>query len=177
MGTLPAFSYQLLTPTNSWSTHTPLQHSQFERELTLHPDKAFTLQLLTALQHEVDIGYKSPVGPNDASNLPSTFQHPHIIDAELAKEHAAGHILGPFHFCPLRNLWCSDIGVVPKKHNKWRMIMHLSALVGNSINNFISRDSFFLHYTSIDDAGRGAAIAKVDLKSAFRMVPVHKEDW
>ena len=163
--------------------HTPLRHSQFERELAHHPDKAFTLQLRTALQHGVDIGYKGPVGPNDARNLPSALQHPQIIDAELAKECAAGRILGPFHSRPLKNLRCSGIGVVPKK-NKWRMIMHLSAPAGNNMNDFISKDDFSLHYTSIDDAvkillslGRGARMAKVDLKSAFRMIPVRKEDW
>ena len=91
---------------------------QFERELALHPDKAFTSQLLTALQHGVDIGYKGPVSPNDASNLPSGFQHPHIIDAELAKERTAGRILGPFQLHPRTNLCCSGVGVVPKKSNK-----------------------------------------------------------
>ena len=62
--------------------------------------------------------------------------------------------------------------------------MHSSAPVGNSINDFISKDDFSLHYTSIDDAakillslGRGARMTKVDLKSAFRMIPVCKEDW
>ena len=40
-----------------------------------------------------------------------------------------------------------------------------------------------LHYSSVDDAtcilsklGKGAFLAKVDLKSAFRMVPVRSED-
>ena len=49
---------------------------------------------------------------------------------------------------------------------------------------YISREEFSLHYTSIDDAvkvllslGSGAIMANVDLKSAFRMVPVRKEDW
>ena len=62
--------------------------------------------------------------------------------------------------------------------------MHLSAPVGNSINDFISKDDFSLHYASIDDAvkillslGRGATMAKVDLKSVFRMFPVCREDW
>ena len=59
--------------------HTPLRHSQFERELAHHPGKAFTLQLRTALQHGVDIGYKGPVGPNDARNLPSALQHPQML--------------------------------------------------------------------------------------------------
>ena len=55
------------------------------------------------------------------------------------------------------------------------MIMHLSAPVGYSINDFISSDDFSLHYASIDDAvkllslGTGAKTAKVDLKAAFRM--------
>ena len=164
--------------------HTSLRHSQFERELAHHPDKAFTSQLLTALQHGVNIGYKGPVGPNNAKNLPSAVQHPHVIDAELAKECAAGRILGPFRARPLTHLRCSGVGVVPKKNNTWRMIMHLSAPAGNSINDYIPKDDFSLHYASIDDAvnlllslGKGANMAKVDLKSAFRMVPVRKEDW
>lgn len=69
---------------------------------------------------------------------------------------------------------------------KWRMIYHLSAPAGQSINDFISKEnlSFSLHYASVDDAtsilsrlGKGALLAKVDLKSAFRMVPVHRDDW
>ena len=62
--------------------------------------------------------------------------------------------------------------------------MHLSVPVGNSLNDYFSREEFSLHYTSIDDViklllslGRGASMAKVDLKSAFRMVPVCKDDW
>ena len=62
--------------------------------------------------------------------------------------------------------------------------MHLSAPAGCSINDLISRDDFSLHYASIDDAvrlflflGAGARMAKVDLKAAFRMIPVKKQDW
>ena len=111
------------------------------------------------------------------------LRHPHIIDNELAKEFAAGRVLGPFTYRPFMNLRCSGVGVVPKKQNKWRMIMHLSAPEGYSINDFISSEDFSLCYTSIDDAvrllldlGTGAQMAKVDLKAAFRMIPVRKQD-
>ena len=64
------------------------------------------------------------------------------------------------------------------------MILHLSAPVGKSINDYISKENFSLHYASVDDAihmlsalGKGALMAKVDLKSAFRMVPVRCQDW
>lgn len=112
-------------------SHTPLRHSQFERELAQHPNKTFTLQLLTALQHGVDICYKSPVGLKDAKNLSSALQYLHIIDVQLAKECVAGRILGPFNSQLLTNLSCSGVGFVPKKHNKWRMIMHLCTPAGN----------------------------------------------
>ena len=64
------------------------------------------------------------------------------------------------------------------------MILLLSAPPGQSINDYISKEEFYLRYASIDDAtrmlaalGKGALMAKVDLKSAFRMVPVCRNDW
>ena len=55
--------------------------------------------------------------------------------------------------------------------------MHLSAPADYSINDHISRDAFSLHYSSVDDAvkllvslGRGAGMAKADLKSAVRLL-------
>ena len=49
---------------------------------------------------------------------------------------------------------------------------------------FISRDDFFLQYSSVDDAvrllmslGPRGIMAKADLKSTFRMIPVRPQDW
>ena len=90
---------------------------------------------------------------------------------------------------PLPNLTtprlrCSGLGAVPKKDGRWRMILHLSAPAGTSVNDHINKADFSLHYASFDEAvrmltalGPGALMAKVDLKSAFRMIPVHPEDW
>ena len=44
------------------------------------------------------------------------------------------------------------MGVVLKKQDKWRMIMHLSAPAGYSISDSILSDDFAIHYASIDDA-------------------------
>ena len=165
--------------------HTPLRHSQFEKELANHPEKAWVSWLLNAIQHGVSLGYRGPRGPStQPRNLVSSHQHPHIVSAELEKECAAGCILGPLKAPPFPNLKCSGVGVVPKKNGRWRMIHHLSVPHGRSINDFISSDKYSLHYSTGDDAisclwflGVGALIAKVDLKSAFRIVPVHHEDW
>ena len=51
------------------------------------------------------------------------------------------------------------------------------------MNDAISRDLCSLSYISVDDAakavtrvGRGALLAKVDIKNAYRIVEVHPED-
>ena len=136
------------------------------------------------VRYGIDIGYMGPRQPSDAPNLPSSHTHPHVVTAQLSKEVDAGRIQGLFLHRPLPALCCSGVGIVPKKGNKWRMILHLSAPAGSSINDHILKDDFSLRYSTIDDAvrmlftlGTGALMAKADLKSAFRMIPVCPQDW
>ena len=164
--------------------HSPLRRSDFERELVHHPNKAFVTWLLDAINNGVSIGYTGPRTPHTAPNLTSARLQPWVIDNELQKEIDAGRILGPYTDRPFPNLRCSGVGVVPKKDGRWQVIMHLSAPPGSSINDHISPEDYSLHYSSVDDAvqlltalGRGALMAKVDLKSAFRMIPVRHQDW
>jgi len=44
-----------------WSL-TPLRHSQFERELVNHPDKARTHWLLNKIKNGIALGYDDPCG-------------------------------------------------------------------------------------------------------------------
>ena len=76
-------------------------------------------------------------------------------------------------------LCCSGLGVIPKKDGDWRVIYHLSAPYGLSINDFIDPQELSLHYSSVDDAismcdnlGHGTLLAKIDLKNTFRQCPV-----
>ena len=163
---------------------TTLRHAQFEHELAHHPDKVWISTLIHGLTFGVRLGYTGPRLKMHARNLLSARKHPEAIDSELAKERAAGRILGPFQSPPMPHLHCSVLGAVPKKDGRWRMILHLSAPAGHSINDHIAKEEFSLQYSSVDDAvrillalGPGALMAKVDLKSAFRMVPVHPADW
>ena len=75
---------------------TPLRHSQFERELVNHPDKAWTHWLLSSIRNGVALGYDGPRGPSEAHNLKSALKHAQVIDEELRKECLVGRILGPF---------------------------------------------------------------------------------
>ena len=96
-----------------------------------------------SIQYGVSIGYDGPCGQRKAPNLPSAKLHPEVIEAELSKEHEVKRILRPFTYPPYPNLRCSGLGVVLKKQGKWRMILHLSAPEGSSINNGVSKDSFY----------------------------------
>ena len=97
---------------------------------------------------------------------------------------AAGRVLGPFVKIPIASFRSSGLGAIPKKNGKWRMILHLSAPYGGSVNDGIHEEQFPVHYATVDDAvdlisrfGTGAILAKIDLKAAFRMVSIHPDDW
>ena len=63
--------------------------------------------------------------------------------------------------------------------------MDLSAPEGASVNDGIDPEMCSLHYITVDDVagvtesvgwGGGANLAKVDIKSAYQIIPVHPED-
>jgi hypothetical protein len=65
-----------------------------------------------------------------------------------------------------------------------RLIHHLSYPESASINDFIDPSFSSIHYSTVDDAaamisnlGRGALLAKSDIKSAFRLLPVSPGDF
>ena len=63
------------------------------------------------------------------------------------------------------------------------MIHHLSFPYGGSVNDFIPSEFCSVHYASVDDAvriiklGTGCTLAKTDVRSAFRIIPVHPDDY
>ena len=73
---------------------------------------------------------------------------------------------------------------IPKKHQpgKWRLIVDLSAPEGKSVNDGISKPLCSLKYTTVREVaahvhmlGKGALMANMDVKSAFRNIPVHPD--
>jgi hypothetical protein len=89
---------------------------------------------------------------------------------------------GPFAELPCPDLFVSPIGTVPKKDtDDIRRIHNLSHPIGASINDFIEYQP--LRYASFDDAvsiakklGPKALFAKLDVKAAFRCIPIHPSD-
>ena len=101
----------------------------------------------------------------------------------MLKEVTLGHTAGPFHIPPFSNLQ-----VYPLVHNssEWSIIIYLSSPkhCPTSVNAHISPESYSLQYLKVDhaiailqDLGPGCFMSKLDIKSAFRNVPVHPSDW
>jgi hypothetical protein len=75
--------------------------------------------------------------------------------------------------------------VIPKGHqeNKWRLIVDLSHPKGKSVNSGIPKCLCSMSYIPVDEAikqiitlGQGTFLAKTDIKSAFRLIPVYPAD-
>ena len=119
------------------------------------------------------------------ANLSSAKKWPEVVSKKLQEELATGRITGPTLEPPFKNCVISPIGVVPKKEQgKFRMIHHLSYPKGNSVNEAIAKEEKTVFYPSVDDAievilksGDNVWLAKTDIKSAFRIVPVHPDHY
>ena len=118
------------------------------------------------------------------SNMVSTMQKPEVVRVYLSKECAEGRVLGPLPPELFPSVQISRIGVIPKGSTvKWRLIVDLSAPEGFSVNNNIDETLCSLSYISVEDAvqeimakGQCSQLAKVDIQSAYRTIPVHPED-
>ena len=79
----------------------------------------------------------------------------------------------------------APIGLVPKSIlGEFRFIFDLSYPTSKSVNAGIPSELCSVQYTSFDaamdmvvKAGRGAYLIKVDINSAFRLLPIHPDDF
>ena len=155
--------------------------------LRRHPDQEFAAYIYDGLINGFRVGFNynlSQLNPNH-SNHPSALAHKHDVEERIAAELSAGRLLGPLPAHLLSLVHLSPIGLVPKAHtNKWRMIVDLSHPANGSVNDGILSSLCSLHYASVDDAvriiqtlGVGTELVKLDVKDAYRIVPVHPADY
>ena len=166
---------------------TPLVVEAWARALSQHPDRAFARYVCTGLQFGFRIGFTNTIKLKSATaNMGSAREHPSVVSEYLAKELSLGRMLGPFNqSAQLPPLHISRFGVIPKGHNtgRWRLITDLSFPRGHSVNDGIDPGLCSLSYSTVDEVadlvaklGQGALLAKVDIESAYRLIPVHPHD-
>ena len=104
-----------------------------------------------------------------------------MLSEYLAEECASGRVLGPFprEMAPMVHI--NRLGAVPKSTpGKYRLIVDLSYPENKSVNCGIDGVRCTLTYVTVRDAaarlGKGALLAKVDIRNAYRNIPVHPDD-
>ena len=153
--------------------------------LNRHPNRRDAALLISGFKDGFSLGFTGERRPLSSKNLKSAREHKEILLAKIGKEISLGRIVGPFHSPPFGNFRCSPIGLVPKRNpGEFRLIQHLSAPRGSSVNDFIDSELCSVSYTSFDEAvnlvarlGNKALMGKADIKSAFRLLPVHPSDF
>ena len=164
---------------------TPLQIEAWRQALTHHPDPAFQRYIIEGLSEGFHIGFdrRQPL-QSARKNMPSAVQHHTVVSEYVANEKALGHFHGPMPK-PQPNIHINRFGVIPKGHTlgKWRLITDLSFPPERSVNDGIDPALCSLSYVSVDTVaaaaaafGPGALMAKVDIESAYRLIPVHPDD-
>ena len=162
------------SPTQAW-----------EAALSSHPDSKFAGFIRRGLASGFRIGFQSAqtnLRPHGRGrNHPSAYEHPGVVRSAIQTEVQAGRLVPATH--PVHT---SPMGLVPKSSscpNKFRLILDLSFPRGHSLNDGIDPLHCSLKYIAIDQAillfhtiSTRCLLAKFDLASAYRRVPVHPLD-
>ena len=115
----------------------------------------------------------------------SALVNPGVVEEYLKKEVELGHVVRPISPNTLPRVQVSRFGVIPKSHHpgECRLIMDLSHPMGVSVNNRIEPELCTLRYTSMAEAikwictrGQRTLMAKLDIESAYRIIPVDPTD-
>jgi len=171
---------------------TPIKLSAMMSYLKKYPHKD-AKDIITGFEEGFPLYFEGPPATYISKNHLSATQQSDVMQAKIDKEVQLGRILGPFDSPPLPNFRSSAIGLVPKKSSNpdpksvdnWRFIHDLSTYprVG-SVNEGIPDEHAKVQYQTFDSLidklsklGKGALMAKADLKSAFRTLPMSPKDF
>lgn len=151
-----------------------------------YPDRHFVSSLLNIIERGANIGFSGPEVVRPSKNLKSAFDDESFMDVAVEKLVLNAQVHGPFESLPMPGLRCSPLGSVTRKRNpnKRRIINHLSWPRGLSVNDGIPDSEAYISYDMFERAvedlirsGPGSLLAKLDLKEAFRHIPIRAEDW
>ena len=180
--------HRVSLPDNLQQITTPLRLETWKEELAHHPDRRLAEYILHGIENGFRVGfnYNQQTLVAKGTNMLSAMQVPQVIEEYLREEVLCNRIveLTQSEACQL-GIHCSPFGVIPKKNkpNKWRLIVDLSAPEGSSVNDGIARDLCSTSYLAMDEViacivrlGKESLIAKMDIKQAYRNVPIHPDD-
>ena len=178
--------YKVALPDECIHIATPLNPDVWSLLLTKHPDRQLVDYLIRGLRNGFRIGCNASAQclQSASTNMPSADLHPEVINKYLQDELECNRLV-EVRYSNASLVHISRFGAIPKKRQpgKWRLIVDLSSPQEHSVNDYIDPSLCSLSYVSVEDAaafvfkaGRGALLAKLDIKSAYRNIPIHPGD-
>lgn len=165
---------------------TPVVYLAWHEGLRNHPDQHFANYVLQGLREGFRIGFQHHASPLQSSRSNMLITNPEVVTNYIKTELDAKRLVAfSAEEAAALSIHCSAIGIIPKKNKpgKYRLIVDLSSPEKASVNDGIKKELCSLAYTSVDTIadrivamGRGTLLAKIDIKQAYRMVPVHPDD-
>ena len=175
-------------PARAMALSSTLRTTEWKSQLTTFPDPCFYHFILRGLSNGFRIGFDSSQACQPAKqNMRLAYEHPDVVKKYLEREVLFQRMfqLTTEETAAEPRIQVSPFGVIPKrgKEGKWRLIVDLSTPSGRSVNDGLTQDVCSISYTSVDIAvkliqsmGLGTLMAKMDLKEAYRNIPVHPAD-
>lgn len=164
--------------------HTPIRIERLQELLKNYPNREAAEELYLGFSLGFRLQYTGPREHVMSKNLVSAEHFKWETLNKLKTEIELGRILGPFSKLPISNLRISPIGLVPKSDGGWRLITHLSHPDNNSVNSYIEPALCKVSYSTLDSIldkiyalGSNVSLAKMDVKSAFRLLIVNPADF
>jgi hypothetical protein len=157
---------------------------RFAELLKGYPDGHQVEYILHGLRHGFDIGFAGQISEQARGNNRSARDNHVKVTLAINKEITRGHTAGPFSHPPFPVNHISPLGAAPKQDGTCRLVLDLSQPKGESVNDYIDKSEFPCSYMHFDTAtelvirvGMGCYLSKIDIKHAYRLLPVRPEDW
>ena len=169
--------------------HSPVNLANLNLCLAKYPNRKAALELQSGFEAGFRIGFSGVRKARESRNQKSVMDNKRVACEKIRKEIKLNRVAGPFEAPPMADLHCSPLGLVPKKQVigeqlEYRLIHNLSYPKGESVNDNISHELCTVKYARFDSAvvlmqaaGINCDLAKSDIKSAFRLLPVHPLDY
>lgn len=176
-------------PKSPWSIHTPLNYDRWAFFLEKHGLTSRFAHVLDGIKN--GFSYRSSISITETriyKHHPSALAHPEAINAYAKKELDAKRYAGPFTQFELKGLIgpfiAHPLSLVPKSSGGFRLVEDLSyPHNGDSMNSLtdlggqqVNYDGFAAAANMVTIAPPGSQGATVDIKDAFRLIPVKLDD-
>ncbi len=175
-------------PNNNSKSHQPRVKSHVD------PDRFDSLLLGFPKREYVVSGFKGGFKthfqgidcPLTSHNSTTTKLNPEAVDNMIQQELLLERIGGPSDTPPMKNFKSSPLSIREKSTPGQFRLLHnlLFPYNDQSVNSNIPQQFKTVQYSTILDAikiiqsyGKGACMAKSDIKSAFRIVPLHPSEY